>query len=43
VHHLIPGAAHHQDLRFGDPRDAPSVAVAKAMELAAMQKWIAEA
>ena len=28
----MKGAAHHQDLRFDDPRDPPSVGEAKAAE-----------
>eukprot|EP00933_Yihiella_yeosuensis_P023383 TRINITY_DN18212_c0_g4_i1.p1 TRINITY_DN18212_c0_g4~~TRINITY_DN18212_c0_g4_i1.p1 ORF type:complete len:504 (-),score=68.37 TRINITY_DN18212_c0_g4_i1:113-1624(-) len=40
VHHLIPGSAHHEDLRFNAPSPNPEVVKAKQMALAAMQRWI---
>ena len=39
-HVLIRGAAHHQDLRFDDPRDPPSVGEAKAIERRAIEGWL---
>jgi lysosomal Pro-X carboxypeptidase len=39
----ITGGAHHLDLMFADANDPPSVLHARAVELAAIQKWIEEA
>ena len=39
-HVLMKGAAHHQDLRFDDPRDPPSVGEAKAAERRAIEGWL---
>ena len=41
LHRLIPGAAHHEDLRFSDDSELPAVAAAKAFELGTIRKWVA--
>jgi hypothetical protein len=43
LHRLIPGAAHHEDLRFSDIHELPAVAAAKAFELSTIRKWVARA
>lgn len=40
IHMLIEGGAHHQDLRFADPRDPPGVTAAKARERVLILDWI---
>jgi lysosomal Pro-X carboxypeptidase len=39
---VIPGAAHHLDLFFTDPRDPPSVTQARKDEMAYVKGWVAE-
>lgn len=39
-HILIKDAAHHQDLRTPDPLDSPALTAARAVEAAAIRKWI---
>lgn len=39
-HIQIEDAAHHQDLRFSDPRDSPALTTARAREAMAIKKWI---
>ncbi|CAE7853398.1 PRCP [Symbiodinium sp. KB8] len=40
--HLIPGAAHHEDLRFDAAPPRPLVSLAKQKARALMQRWIAD-
>ena len=40
LHITIEGAAHHQDLRTSDPRNAPTVDAAKELEKAYIKKWL---
>ena len=42
-HILIAGAGHHEDLRFSDPRDPPTVTAAKKKELETIKEWIQDA
>ena len=37
---MIQGAAHHEDLRFSDPRSSSSVSDAKALEKKIIAKWL---
>ena len=39
---LIPDGGHHLDLMFSHPDDPPSVRGARALELAHIERWIAE-
>ena len=38
---LARGGAHHQDLRFTSPRDAPDVAAMREDELRVIREWLA--
>lgn len=40
---MIPGAAHHADLRFARPSDPPEVVRTRQIEKAYIRRWIAEA
>ena len=40
VRFVATGGAHHQDLRFSSPYDAPDVHRARAYERRAIQKWL---
>lgn len=41
VHRFVAvGGAHHQDLRFSSPEDAPDVQSARAFELATVRTWL---
>jgi hypothetical protein len=37
---LVQGAAHHQDLRFADPADPPSLVAVRRDELLLVKKWV---
>lgn len=37
---VASGGAHHQDLRFSSPLDAPDVRRARAYERDAMRSWL---
>lgn len=39
-HLLMENAAHHQDLRFANPTDSPSLVAGRAQELAEVAKWL---
>lgn len=39
---VIPGAAHHLDLRASNAADPPAVTAARAVQRAAMDRWIAQ-
>lgn len=40
VHHVIPGAAHHEDLRFSSVHVRQEVQKAKELARASIQRWI---
>ena len=37
---IAKGGAHHQDLRFSSPLDAPDVTKARAFELEQIRRWL---
>jgi len=43
VHHMIPGAAHHEDLRFDPPNPRPAVVAAKKLARQSIRRWVAQA